>query len=251
MIFIEEPIVKVESPNGIASVKFTRNALKIFYGDVFVTRVEIPRLNAENLREFIISNRNRGMIEMFRNEAQTNLIAQFAAELSGYQIQIPGGEYSPRWLYSKYVFHWLLEHYEPDHPPDHGVGCYIPDEEDDFSTDPQAATNITYPKRNLFDRAEGQEGEFYFLIWEGKICKLVVTRDLLCGEKPATVGQIPILEIDEEFQIRWLKSERRKAAKELIVNPGNNEALQNLYYLHNLLLPYIYYNEFVGHSYGL
>jgi hypothetical protein len=253
MIFAEEPIIRAETQNGIQTVKFSRNAMKVFLGDVFVQRIEIPRLNAENLRDYLIQNRNRGMIEMFRNEAQTSIISQLVADMiGGYIIQQnpeQRGVYSPRWIYAKYVFHWLLKHYLPDHPPDHGVPCYIPDEEDDYSRDAQAATTINYPRRNLLDRAEGPDNQFYFLSWEGdKRAKLVVTRDLLCGEKPAIVGEIPIVGIEEEFQIKFLKSERRKAARALLANPGNQEALQNLYFLHNLLLPFIFYNEFVGHE---
>jgi hypothetical protein len=250
----EEPFIREQTQNGIQTVKFSRNAMKVFLGDVFITRIEIPRLNADNLRDYLIQNRNRGMIEMFRNEAQTNIISQLVADIVGGGLVIPQnpeqrGVYSPRWIYAKYVFHWISKHYEPGHSIDHGVPCHIPDEEDDYSRDAQAATTIEYPRRNLLDRAEGPDGQFYFLSWEGdKRAKLVVTRDLLCGEKPAVVGEIPILKIEEEFQIKFLKSERRKAARELLRNPGNNDALQNLYFLHNLLLPFVFYNEFVGHE---
>jgi hypothetical protein len=252
MIFAEEPIIREVTPNGVRTVKFSRNFLKVYQGDVLVGRVQIPRLNAENIRDYILYNRNRGMIEMFTNEAQTNVIGQLVSELYGGfvipQNQEQRGVYTPRWLYAKYVYHWLSKHYEPDHPSDHGVPCYIPDSEDDFSNDLQAANTVEFPRTNIQDRADAPEGQFYFLSWERDYCKLVVTRDLLCGEKPTVVGQIPILEIDEEYQIRFLKSERRKAVRQILSNTNDVAALQNLYFLHNLLLPFIFYSQFPGHE---
>lgn len=252
MIFAEEPIIREVTANGVTTVKFSKNFLKIYRGDVYIGRIQIPRINADNLRDYLYYNRNRGMIEMFNNEAQTNVIGQLVNELFGGfvvpQNQIQTGIYTSRWLYAKYVYHWLSKHYEPDHSSDHGVPCYIPDEEDDYSNDPQAATEVVFPRKNIQDRADAPDGQFYFLSWEGdKKAKLVVTRDLLCGQKPVVVGEIPILKIDEEYQIRFLKSERRKATRQILADNTNVEAIQNLYFLHNLLLPYVFYNEFVGH----
>lgn len=247
MIFTEEPIVRQMTANGLATVKISKNALKLYVGDQLLGRLAIPRLSADNLRDYIFYNRNRGMIDMFVNEAQTSLIAQLVNDLyavNGFvvpQAQAQGGNYTPQWLYAKYVYHWLSKYYEDDYEPQ-AVPCYIPDEEDDFSNEPEPPP-VNYARKNIQDRADAPDGQFYFLTWEGdKKCRLVVTRDLLCIQKPIVVGEIPILDIDEEYIIRFLKSERRKAIRTLMTE-DSQDALENLYYLHNLLLPFIFYTQ--------
>jgi len=245
MIFSEEPIVREVTAAGVTTVKFSKNALRYFVNGRLLGTVAIPRLSVENLRDYVYYNRNRDMIRMFVDEVQTKLAGQFLNRLAGGMV-VPQAEtppYTPAWLYSKYVYHWISKRYEqePDEE-DASVPCYIPDEEDDFSNDPQAPS-VPFPRRDIQDRADAPDGQFYFLTWEGdEFCRLVLTKDLLCSQKPQVVGEIPIVEIDEEYLIRFLKSERRKAVRQLLAFPEDRVVVENLYFLHNLLLPYIYYN---------
>ena len=246
MIFSEEPIVREVTADGVVTVKFSKNALKVYRDNTQIGTVAIPRLSVDNLRDYIYYNRNSDMIRMFVNEAQTRLVGGLLNRLYGGLVIPQAAEvppFTPAWLYAKYVFHWISKRYEVDaDEEDAAVPCYVPDEEDDFSNDPQTPT-VTFERRDVQDRADAPNGQFYFLTWEGdEKCRLVTTKDLLCTQKPLVIGEIPILDIDETYQIRFLKSERRKAVRQLFADPENNAIVENLYFLHNLLLPYIFYN---------
>jgi len=244
MIFAEEPIVRYEGVNGIETVKISKNALRVYRNDQLYRTMPIRRFNAGGLRDFILLNRNIGMITMLLSESQATLITQLVNELYGWPgvVVQPNAAFSPEWLYAKYVYHWLSKYYEGDVTPK-GVPCYTPDAEDDYSDDPASPLETLPTLRLLQDRADAPKGQFYYLTWEGdEMCRLLMTKDLLCNKKPEVVGEIPIFDITEEFIVRFLKSERRKALRQVLANP-NEDDWELFCYFHNLLIPFIFYTQ--------